>query len=205
MQACRSQYDYAQLVSNYIKFNLSMKRNTELSHVADKFTSTAKSRLSFDGPYLISYNTRVAKFVHTKKATYVLIDEYKYSNTTTKQIGILHGYLPDDITTLYVTDLEASFNDIKDEYITAIHNSYEHCKVARNGKRLQTTIEAYKSFIQSIISELHPSTRKATLRKLNTLPNIPDKLNKFTRPIILSVLKDKGLLWQINMNLLMKR
>jgi len=199
MRACKSQYDYAQLVSNYISYNTNdniVYNNGE--SLPSKFTSTAKGRLSFDGPYLVSYNTRVAKFVHTKKATYILMDEYKYSTTTTKHLNNLRSHLrsilPNNVTPIYVTDLDSSFNELKEEYVTAIHNSYKHCKRARNGKRLQEAIEEHKAAILSIIPELHPSTRKATLRKLNALPNVPSKLNKFTRPVMLSLLKDKGLL-----------
>jgi len=194
MKACKSQYDYAQLVSNYIKFNLHIKRSTDLPDVADKFTSTAKGRLSFDGPYLISYSTQVAKFIHTKKAIYIFIDKDKYSITTTKQLGVLRGFLPTNIIMVEAANIDDSFNSIKDYYLNCIYDTYAYCKKARNGLSLQTAIEAYKAAILSIIPELSPSIRKATLLRLNTLPTIPNKLNKFTRPVTLSVLKDKGLL-----------
>ena len=205
MQACKSQYDYTQLVFNYIEYNLAVNKDITVPSITDKFTSTAKGRLSFDGPYLVSYSTRVAKFIHTKKATYILTDVYKYSNTTSKQINILRNYLPNHIIAIGTTSIDYSFSYIKDYYFTCIYDTYTYCKRARNGKHLQYAIETHKSVIRSIILELHPSTRKVTLRKLNTLPSIPDKLNKFTRPIILSILKDKGLLWQTNMNLLMRK
>ena len=196
MKSCKSQYDYEQLVFNYIEYNTN-NNNIEYNNgkpLPDRYISTAKGRLSFDGSYLVSYNTRVAKFIHTKKATYILIDKSKYSNTTTKQLRLLCNRVPSNIIRVHTIDIDDSFNSIKDYYLTEIYNIYKYCKKARASKPLQAAIIAYKSNILSIIPELHPSTRKATLRKLQELPNIPDKLNKFTRPILLSVLKDKGLL-----------
>jgi len=202
MQPCKSDYDYEQLVTNYIEYNINS--NIEYNNgepLPDKFTSTAQRRLSFDGPYLISYNTRVAKFVHTKRATYLLIDINSYSNTTTKQLRTLQQIVLNGIYTvtkgviiIETTDIDNSFNAVKDYYFERITDTYKYCKKARVSRPLQAALEAYKSFIQSILPELHYKTREATLRKLQELPNIPDKLDKFTRPILLSVLESKGLI-----------
>jgi len=195
MQACKSQYSYEQLITNYIEYNTNSNIEYNSNEpLLDKFTSTAEGRLSFDGPYLISYSTQVAKFVHTKKANYLLIDEYRYSSTTSKQVRILRDNLPNNVHIINTSDIDDSFNSIKNYYFTRIKETYKYCKKARVGKPLQATLEAYKSVIQSILPELHYKTREATLRKLQELPNIPDKLDKFTRPILLSVLKSKKLI-----------
>jgi len=194
MQSCKSQYDYEQLVTNYIEANTVQKYKEGEVLINGRYKETAQGRLSFDGPYLVSYNTKVAKFVHTKKATYILIDEYKYSTTTSKQLRILRDNLPNNVHKINTSDIDNSFNAIKDYYFARITDTYKYCEKARVSKPLQAAIETYKSIIRSILPELHYKTREATLRKLNGLPNIPDKLDKFTRPILLSVLKNKGLL-----------
>jgi len=195
MQTCKYKYDYEQLITNYIEYNLNkdIKYNND-NPLPDCYTSTAKGILSFNGPYLISYTTPVAKLIHTKYNTYLFIDSYKYSATTTKQLAKLTDAIPAAVVRVYVTDLESSFKSIANKYMSTIYATYKRCIRARNAKHIKITVAAYKNAMYSILPELHHQTRKATLRKLGELPNIPDKLNKFTRPIMLSVLKDKGLL-----------
>jgi len=195
MQACKSTYNYTTLISNYITHNCNNKISYNREEaLPSKFTSTAQNRLSFNDTYLISYRTRVAKFIHTKKDTYLFIDKYNYSVTTSKQLNLLHWLRPENIITIYVTDIDNDFKTVLNDCFNDIYDNYKYCKRGRNGKRIREAIEASKSAILSILPELHPSTRKATIRKLQELPSIPDKLNKFTRPILLSVLKYKGLL-----------
>jgi len=176
MYPCKHHYSYEELVENYITYNINTNTNivyNEGKPLDTQYLSTAKGRLSFNKEYLISYETEVAKFVHTKKATYLLIDSSYYSSTTSKHLNILFKMLPSPIISIYTTDIENSFTDIVKYYMDYIHLNYEKCKTARKGSKLRAAIEINKSTIQSILPELHSSTRKATLRKLQELPNIP--------------------------------
>ena len=201
MRACKSTYDYKQLVANYIEYNLS--KDTEYNNgnpPPDYYTCTAKDRysdtyrLSFNGQYLISYATRVAKFVRTKYNTYLLIDSHKYSVTTSNQLNKLVTALPATVICIYVTDLENSFKHIVDQHMNDIYETYRRCARARNSEPLKAAIATYKTIIHGTLPELHHQTRKAVQRKLATLPNIPNELNKFTRPALKHVLQDRDIL-----------
>jgi len=187
---CKSRYDYDTLIRNYFRHNLT----PDASQPEPCHTSTANNPLNFEGEYLFSYSTSIARIVHTKHSNYLLISTYSHSKTTSKQTRILKENAPSSIILLNVDDINNDFCDIKEQYFTSIKEVYSWAKAARKGKHLQIALELYKQAIHSILPELHHQTRAATLRKLANLPNIPDKLDKFTRPILLSVLAERGLL-----------
>jgi len=190
MQACRSDYSYTTLVSNYIEYNTS--GNTEPLH--QRYTSTANGRLSFEGPYLSSYSTRVAKVIHTKRNTYLLVNTASYTNTTAGHLSTLSNCTSASIVRLSTVSLTATFKEVVDEHLTHISSAYLRCRKARNGDIIQAGINSHVSVIRSVLPELHHQTRAAIERKLTILPVVPDKLNKFTRPALLFVLKERNLI-----------
>ncbi|HHB52553.1 MAG TPA: hypothetical protein ENK75_05870 [Saprospiraceae bacterium] len=193
MKACKSNYDYEQLIENYIEYNLNYKKDDKIE---EKYTSTAGQRLSFRGPILISYNTPIAKIISTNKGTYLLLSKNTYSVTTSKQMNILR-YKWKRAYTIIETEITLNsihFKEIVNELNQIISNYNEKCIRARNGHILQQRVQGAIKVIQSILPEVHHQTRKKIEKQLKEYPGIPDKLNKFTRPPLLSVLKNKGIL-----------
>jgi len=191
MYSCKSQYAYRDLIANYFEANLKQQYISGEISIKPSWASTAGRRLSFRGEYLISYNTSIARIVHTKHANYLFINPYRYSNTTSRQIQILRENIPSSVIVLNVNSINNTFCDIKDQYLSIIKDTYSICRTARQGSPLRGLVTISK---QAILSELHHRTAAATLRKLALLPDIPNKLDKSTRTALFSVLKKRKLL-----------
>jgi len=194
MYLCKSRYDYERLIANYFEANLKQQYISGEISIKPSWASTAGRRLSFRGEYLISYNTSIARIVHTKLHNYLYVSTYSYSNTTSKQIRLLKENTPSSVILINADNINSNFCDIKDQYLSTIIDTYRSCKTARKGVPLQNLLNFYKQTILDVIPELHHQTAAATLRKLALLPNIPDKLDKFTRTALFSVLKERKLL-----------
>jgi len=194
MHSCKSQYDYNNLIANYFDANLKPQYTSGELLIKPSWTSTAGKRLNFRGEYLFSYRTPIARIVRTKHNNYLFISTCRYSNTTSRQIQILRECVPNSITVLNVDDIDNSFCDIKDQYLSIIKDTYSICRTARQGSPLRGLVTISKQAILSIVPELHHRTAAATLRKLALLPDIPNKLDKFTRTALFSVLKERKLL-----------
>ena len=188
MKSCKSKYDYEQLVQNYIEHNV---YNTSYK---EQHSSTASNRLSFHGSRLYSYNTAIANFVKLDNKLWCLITNNSYSITTTKQTGKLMNKLTEwDIpfiaTSAIFTD---SINLILEENYNKLINIYKTLPAKRNMQTYKQSIDCIISFLKTQKNS-YPKEVKPYLNNITKLPNIPKKMDTFTRPAFKLELKRIGL------------
>jgi len=189
MVACKSQYDYSQLCFNYIEHN---KFNNIYK---EKHSSTANNRLSFSANYLYSYQTIIANFVIMGKHKWCLITNENYSATTNRQIETLiaalnHWKVP------YIKSDNIHLNTINsvfDSEYKKLLKIYKSLPSKRNMLIYKYKVEEILDFFNSQLN-FYPAEVKPFLDNINKLPNIPDKMDAFIRPVFKSELKRIGLL-----------
>jgi len=195
MIACRSKYNYNLLVRNYLNnYTISNPKPTNIYEhgIPEKYTSTAKYRMSFRGNYLYSYNTQIAKLIELNGKTFCLITTNQYSNTTSKHIRellvIIHNNLSySHIPTIQTSNLDASFNTIAAQL-------YEHTVDIYKELPRKQHIDLYKKHINDYIIQIESlyhidEIKHKYTQLLANLPPLPNELNKFTRIALWTSLK----------------
>ena len=193
MRACKSKYNYEQLCNNYIEANINTLYDVPVSK---NFTSTAEDRMSFDKDLLISYSTPVARIIKDTNTTYLFITNTNYSVTTTKQLNILKSVVRNyKINIIHTNNIWNTFLEVIDEYIQLIHKFYtKDIFTIRKLELHKSKILNFKSTVEQLYKEIPKERTKQYIEQLNKYPELPNKLNKFTKKALYEYMKDKGLL-----------
>ena len=191
MQACKSKYDYIQLCYNYLEANI-----YDQLPVADKYTSTANDRMSFNNDLLVSYNTFVARIVKGTTAIYLLITSERYSVTTTTHLNTLKRVADQfPVKIIYTSNIWNTLPKILDEYMQLIHKFYtEKLLHIRKPENYTSTLLYYRETIEQLYPEVSKEKMNEYIIQLNKYPSIPKKLNKFTKTALREHMTNQGLL-----------
>lgn len=191
MQACKSAYDYSQLCYNYIQANLD-----NLLPVKYTYTSTANGRLSFNDDTLTSYNTVVARIIKGIATDYLLISTTKYSVTTSRQLGILEevaNRFP--IKVVYTKCVWNTLQDVLDEYMSMVQEFYSTKLLRiRKPENYLNMLLKQKQVIKQLYIEVPKKKRNECISQLNKYPDMPTRLDKFTRAVLRNHMEIQGIL-----------
>ena len=191
LQPCNTKYEYETLISNYLKCVI----DPTLTDPLITCTSTAKERMSFNGNYLYSYRTAVAKYVPTEDNGVLLVTTNKHSQTTAKHLGILRSMAINRIITVDTYDIDAGLSEVANDLFTRITNLTIRAADARGSTTTHTTQRNYLiAQLNNLLPVLHHSTRAMYKRKLSALPDIPSTMNKFTRTAYKAVLQHRNII-----------